>query len=158
MYTPPFTDASVPSRAISTPGISPSFLAADSSGTFYATTGANTIGVVNASGFTILTADTNVAFRGLVASRTRVFACGFNGPLNDVFIYNLPLTPSAVPAVTIDLGDAAPEACVLDASGNLYVGSPDGRIFVFAPPFSNGSAPVVILSTPAVIYGMAVGP
>lgn len=159
VYTPPFSNASVPSSSIPTPGVTPSYLAVDPNGTLYATTGANTIGVITGTSLTtILTAAPGVAFRGLVSNGTRLFACGFNGPANDIFIYTLPLTAAATPAITIDLGDAGPEACVLDAAGQLYVGSPDGRILVFTPPFSNASTPTLTLATPAVIYGMAIGP
>ncbi|MGH7523903.1 MAG: hypothetical protein ACREK8_06325, partial [Gemmatimonadales bacterium] len=124
----------------------------------YLGTGANVIGVVSGSTLTtVLTASPAMSFRGMAATATRLFACGFDGVANDVFIYELPLTSTATPITTIDLGDATPEACVLDASGNLYVGSPDGRIFVFAPPFSSTSVPTVTLATPAVIFGMAIG-
>jgi hypothetical protein len=159
VYTPPFSDSSTPSHSIATLGLTPSYLAVDPNDNLYLTTGDNTIGVVSGSTLTtVLTAPPAMTFRGLTATSTRLFVCGFNGPANDVFIYALPLTATATPVVTIDLGDAASEACVLDSSGNLYVGSPDGRLFVFAPPFSNASAPTVTLVTTAFIYGMAIGP
>jgi hypothetical protein len=159
VFTPPFSNSSVPSTSIPTLGLTPSYLAVDPGGNIYLTTGANTIGSVTGSSLTtILTAAPDIAFRGMAATATRLFACGFIGSANDVLIYALPLTATAAPLVTIDLGDAGPEACVLDAFGNLYVGSPDGRILVFAPPFTNASTPALTLSTPAVVFGMAIGP
>ena len=159
VYTPPFSNSTVPSSSISTLGLTPSDLTVDPNGNLYLTTGDNTIGVVTGATLTtILTAPASMTFRGMAATATRLFACGFNGPANDVFVYALPLTATATPAITIDLGDTAPESCVLDSSGNLYVGTPDGKIFVFAPPFSSGSAPVLTLATPAIVFGMAIGP
>jgi hypothetical protein len=159
VYTPPFSNSSVPSSSITTLGLTPSDLTVDPNGNLYLTTGDNTIGVVTGTTLTtVLVAAPAMAFRGMAASATRLYACGFNGLANDVFIYALPLTATSMPAITLDLGDAAPESCVLDSSGRLYVGSPDGRIFVFAPPFSSASAPVLTLATPAVVFGMAIGP
>lgn len=158
VFTPPFSNATSASDSIATFGLSAADLTVDPNGNLYVATGANVIGVVSGSALTtVLTASAAMSFRGMAATATRLFACGFNGLANDVFIYALPLTSTATPIATIDLGDAAPEACVLDASGNLYVGSPDGRIFVFAPPFSSTSVPTVTVATPAVIFGMAVG-
>jgi hypothetical protein len=159
VYTPPFSNSTVPSSSIPTLGLTPSDLTVDPNGNLYLTTGDNTIGVVTGATLTtVLTASPSMAFRGMAATATRLFACGFNGPANDIFVYALPLTATATPAITIDLGDAAPESCVLDSSGNLYVGTPDGKIFLFAPPFSSGSAPVLTLATQAIVFGMAIGP
>ena len=158
VFTPPFSNATSASDSIATFGLSAADLAVDPNGNLYVATGANVIGVVSGSTLTtVLTASASMSFRGMAATATRLFACGFNGLANDVFIYALPLTSTATPVSTIDLGEAAPEACVVDAAGNLYVGSPDGRIFVFAPPFSSTSVPTLTLATPAVIFGMAIG-
>ena len=158
VYTPPFSNSTVPSSSVPTLGLTPSDLTVDPNGNLYLTTGDNSIGVVTGTTLTtVLMAAPAMAFRGMAATATRLFACGFNGPASDVFIYALPLTATATPAITMDLGDAGPESCVLDSSGNLYVGSTDGRIFVFAPPFSEASAPVLTLATPAIIFGMAIG-
>jgi hypothetical protein len=159
VYTPPFTNASVPSSTITTVGLSPSDLAIDPAGNIYETTGGNTIGVVTGTTLTTtLTAPVGIAFRGLAASSTQLFACGFLGSSNNVYIYTLPLTASATPAVTINLASTGPEGCALDSSGNLYVGAIGGQILVFAPPFTASSTPMLTLTTTAIIFGIAVGP
>ena len=159
VFTPPFTNASAPSSSIITAGFSPFNMAIDPNGNTYVTSGGNTIGVVTGTTLTTtLTAAAGVNFRGLAATATQLFACEFTGASNNIFIYSLPLTPAALPAVTINIGANGSEACALDSSGNLYAGAIGGNILVFAPPFTNASVPTVTLTTPAVIFGMAVGP
>ena len=159
VYTPPFSNSSVPSSSITTAGLSPNNLAIDAGGNIYETSGGNTIGVVTGGALTTtLTAAVGTQFRGLAASAAQLFACGFNGQSDNVYIYALPLTATATPSVTINVGTNAPEGCALDANGYLYVGTPAGQILVFVPPFTSGSAPALTLSTPASIFGLAVGP
>lgn len=159
VYLPPFSNASVPGSSIATPGLDPDELAIDPAGNIYESSGANTIAVVSAGAVVAtLTAAAGTEFRGMAASATQLFACGFTGQSYNMYVYALPLTASAVPVATINFGTDPAEGCALDASGNLYVGTIGGRIFVYAPPITSSSAPKVILSTTAIIFGLAVGP
>lgn len=78
-----------------------------------------------------------------------------------VDVYNLPLTSTSVPAFSFtSLGGAA--VLTFDQSGNLYVGSTQGYLWVFAPPFSAASTPTLTLtpggSSPWQINGMTITP
>lgn len=158
VYTPPFTNSSAPSSFVTTAGLSPAYLAIDPNGNVYEAPGGNVIGVITAGALTTtLTAAVGTQFRGLAASATQLFACGFNGNNNNVYVYSLPLTPAATPAVTISLGTEGPEGCALDADGKLYVGAIGGKILVFTPPFSGTSAASTTLATSAIIFGIAIG-
>lgn len=148
----------MPSSSITTLGLSPADLAIDANGNVYETGGGNTIGVVTGGVLTTtLTAPAGTQFRGLAASASQLFACEFLASSNNIYIYTLPLTAAATPAVTINLGTEGPEGCALDASGNLYVGAIGGHILVFSPPFSNSSVPTLTMTTPAIIFGIAIG-
>jgi len=159
VYTPPFTSSSTPSSSITTTGLSPDDMAIDPNGNVYETTGGNTIGVVTGGVLTTtLTAPVGTQFRGLAATSSQLFACEFvsQGSRN-IYVYSLPLTASATPAVIINLGSYSPEGCAVDADGNLYMGSSDGTVLEFKPPFTSASVPAVTLTTPAVIFGIAIG-
>ena len=159
VYHPPFTNASTPATTITTAGLSPNNLAMDPAGNVYEAGGGNTIGVVSGGVVTTtLTAATGTQFRGLAATATQLLACGFLGSSDNVYVYALPLTAAATPVATIAISTGAPEGCAVDSGGNLYVGTSSGTISVFAPPFSNSSAPTLTLTTSADIFGMMVGP
>ena len=159
IYLPPFSNSSVSTSSVTTTGLSPGDLALDPAGNIYETSGGNTIGVVSGTTLgTTLTAAAGLGFRGLAASATQLFACTVSSSTSSVNIYALPLTASATPTATINFGTHSAEGCALDASGNLYVGTPDGFIYVFAPPFTSSSTPTVTLTTPAIIFGLTVGP
>lgn len=159
VYTPPFTNASVPSGSIATPLMAPGRLAVDPNGNVYATTGTtNGIAViVNGALTTTLTAPPSTEFRGLAASSTQLFACETTGSANHVFIYTLPLTANATPAITMNPNVSQSADCALDSDGNLYIGG-GGSVVEYSPPFSATSARVVTLTIPGSVQGIAVGP
>jgi hypothetical protein len=158
VYTPPFTSASVPSSKISTPNLTPTILAIGPDGTVYEPAG-NVIAVLSGGVVTTrLTAPPGTGFEGLAASATQLFACEATGSAYAIYVYSLPLTASATPAVVFDPKLTSPQACVLDASGNLYVGA-GSQIAVFAPPFTTASTRTVLLTrSDGGIDGMAIGP
>ena len=158
VYTPPFSNTSAPVSSIQTGGLDPDYLAVDPSGRVYVTAGATSIGVITGTTLTTtLVASPGTQFRGLAATATQLFACGFLFPSYFVYVYTLPLTTAATPAISIPVTTGFTDACVVDAGGNLYVGS-NGTIKVFTPPFSSSSVPSLTLTTAAAISGMAVGP
>jgi len=159
VYTPPFTANSVPSSRIPTPTLTPTSLAIDPSGRVYETTGTvNTIGVVTGGALTTkLTAPFGLAFRSLAASATQLFVCEETGSAPHIYVYALPLTASATPAVIMNVNVSAPKGCALDASGNLYV-STTGQIVMYTPPFTASSARAVTLTLPGTVNGIAIGP
>src|SRR4029077_177271 len=98
---------------------------------------------------TTVTGPSARAYRGMAVGPTQLFVCSVNGPTGQVDIYNLPLSSSSAPAATITTGLDGPEGCALDASGNLYAGNITNKtVTVYAPPFSNTSAPTVTLTVP----------
>ena len=83
--------------------------------------------------------------------------CEATGSAYSVYIYALPLTASATPAVILNPRLTSPHGCVLDTSGNLYVGA-RSQIAVFAPPFTTTSTHTLLLAGPTSVSGMVIGP
>jgi len=85
----------------------------------------------------------NTWYFGSAISGTQLFVPNHYGSSIDV--YNLPLATSSAPVFSIP-DTVVPGIVAFDKSGNMYVGSQQGEIDVFAPPFSATSAPTVTLN------------
>jgi hypothetical protein len=161
VYTPPFTNASVPSSTFTTP-IGVSSVAVDPSGNIYVNNGAT--GIAALSGTGTLTANITVAsrfYRGMIASATQLFACNVAGATGTVDVFTLPLSNASVPAFSITTGVNGPEGCALDSSGSLYVSNiNNGTVTIYAAPFSAASSPTLTFTLPGTVaaFGIAIGP
>ena len=87
------------------------------------------------------------------ANQLAVAATGSSSTSTEVMIYNLPLTSTSVPVVTITNGVVG-QFVALDGAGNLYVSGTGLGLLVYAAPLSNASSPTTF-STIAP-YGQAV--
>lgn len=106
-------------------------------------TGAPTNSVQVASGGANVTLVNGCAFS---ATFDQLIVYHANGGTGSVFIYNLPLTASSTPGVTLAYTTTSPTGVGVDAAGNLYVGVATPGIQIFTPPFSSASAPVVTIA------------
>ncbi len=157
VYTAPFTSASTSSSLVATPSVSAHSLAIDPNGTVYAAN-ANRIDVITGGSVTMtLAAAAGTEFDALTASATQLFACEGTGFASHVFVYALPLTPTATPTVIMNSGTVGVDGCALDASGNLYV-TWGPTVVVFAPPFTSTSTSTLTLSINGGGSGIAIGP
>jgi hypothetical protein len=161
LYSPPFTNATTQSGTFAPAGLSNAHYSAfDPAGNLYVNDSNRTITAVTGSTETAtVTGPSGIQYRGMAATATQLFACGFNAnDTNLIDVYALPLTSSSTPAFEITNG-AQDEACAVDASGNLYSAGASGPdIEVYTPPFSSSSAPSVSVPTNATVFGMSIGP
>jgi hypothetical protein len=74
-----------------------------------------------------------------------------------VLIYNLPLTNTSVPAVTLTYSSSSSTAVAFDTSGRLYVGVGASAIQVYQPPFSSASTPLFSIPTANAVNAMVFG-
>jgi len=106
----------------------------------------------------------NVLYRKLAISGNQLFVAVSGPGLGRIDVYNLPLTNSSAPALSIVASPAnglnIPETVAFDQFGNLYVGNLAGRsITVYSPPFSAASVPITTLNLPGYsIFGIAIDP
>ncbi|MGH7582260.1 MAG: hypothetical protein ACREL5_03430 [Gemmatimonadales bacterium] len=157
VYTPPFSASSTPSSHIATPLLSAGPLSIGPSGDVYELAG-NVIGVVhNGALVTKLTAEPGTEFDAAAATATQLFVCeGTNNLAAQVYVYPLPLTATETPSLIIHPNTDAPGACVLDSSGDLYIGSA-GIVSVLTPPFTASSHAAVQVNVHGGIGGLAIG-
>lgn len=95
-------------------------------------------------------------YRKIAISGSRLFV-GDTGTTSQIDVYTLPLATTSAPAFSIG-GVDRPEALSFDGGGNLYVGSLDTKIRVFAPPISASSTPSVTFSSSVTdLRGIVVG-
>jgi hypothetical protein len=167
MFTHPFSNASTPSMTISNAGLtSPIGLALDGAQNLYignAGGGGSNLFVYAPpyTGVPIITpAVAGTAYRKVALSATQLFAASVVGVTGRVDVYTLPITAASAPAFSITTGVNTPEAVVLDAGGNLYIGNlSTATVGVYNPPFSAASAPSTTLTIPGSfsLFGTAIG-
>jgi hypothetical protein len=170
-FTAPFTNASVPSQAITAVGLTASAgLAMDGSQNLYvADSGAPGGSIfVFAPPYTASSVHTpavaGAAYRKIAISGSQLFVANVNPGTGSIDVYNLPLTNASSPAFSITTGVDTPEAVAIDAGGKLHVGnlgSVASSVAVYNSPFSGASAPVTtmpITASPFAIFGIAIGP
>lgn len=171
-YKPPFSNGMSP--ALNTDDISDGIgIVFDSSTNLYITDGSS--GGLNVFAPPYTGTPVHVKLPGTISPSaygdaiigTQIFVVDSSNGVIDA--YNLPITGSSTAAFTFSTGAAsnanAPHGAAADPSGNLYVsnslGSPNAKVFVFAPPFTAASLPSVTLSSGAALsfpVGLAVGP
>ncbi|MHB8238856.1 MAG: YncE family protein [Vulcanimicrobiaceae bacterium] len=139
-YSPPFSNASTPSKTIN--GDSSSFsLATDYLGNLYVgNLGMNQIDIFASPYTSAPTSVTAPGTYGLASYATYLFdADAMNGVID---VYNLPMNASSTPAYTIANTD--PHALAVDETGTLYVGDQHGgtgtgSVDAYAQPLSASS-------------------
>jgi hypothetical protein len=163
VFTGPFTDSTVFSSQITDAGVLTSFgVAFDAQANLYLAGSGTHVDVLPSEGSGAasvgITVPVGAALRQIAVGGGQLFMANVGNGQDSVFVFTLPITNSSAPIATITTGMNAPEAVAVDAAGNLYVGNlGDGTIKMFAPPFSSSSAPVLSITTSAVIFGMAIG-
>jgi hypothetical protein len=167
VYSPPFSSSTTASQFISNANVGDS-AAMDTAGNIFASFGVLTrasgvggyVGVFAPpyTGTPIVTPMLyNTTYGGIALSSTQLFVFDSNSEAGSIDVYDLPLTPTSVPAFTI-LPGYQPVSIAVDTSGNLYVGNFLGnRIQVFTPPFSASSTPSVTLPINFMVSKLAVG-
>ncbi len=165
-FTHPFSNASTPSQAITTAGMTSAIgVALDGAQNLYISDGGGSGSSIFVlappyTGAPIHTpAISGTFYRKIALSGTQLFVDDVSGT-GKVDVYTLPITGSSAPAFSITTGVSTPEGVALDASGNLYVGNlTTSAVTVYNPPFSGASAPVTTMTaagSPS-IFGIAIG-
>jgi hypothetical protein len=166
-FTHPFSNASTPSQAITTAGMTSAIgVALDAAQNMYISDGGGSGSSIFVlappyTGAPIHTpAISGKFYRKIAVSPTQLFAADVSGATGRVDVYNLPITAASAPAFSITTGTNTPEAVALDASGKLYVGNlGNSTVTVYSSPFSAASAPVTTMTaagSPS-IFGIAIG-
>ena len=160
VFTPPFSNASVPSSTISS--VANAFGSAfDTSANLYLTNGAGGVSVLAPpyTGSPITTSNGLPSPRGVAVIGGQLFVANFSPPA--IRVHALPLTTNKAPSFSFASG-VCPEGLAADTAGNLYAAdacTPD--VLIFNPPYSSSSTPAVTIPASAgftvPIFGIALG-
>jgi sugar lactone lactonase YvrE len=97
--------------------------------------------------------------RKIALSPTQLFVASIGIGAGCVYVYDLPITATSVPAFSLKTGVNFPESVAVDSQGNLYVGNlNDATVTVFNAPVTSASLPSLIIHGAArALYAMAIG-
>ena len=157
IFSPPFSSASTPSKALSISGLSVGGL--DSSGNLYLDTGSGFgpcgIAVLaqpyTGTPTTVVSRTCNDGMFGQVVVADNLLFARLQAPPGSIDVFPLPGSTATAGGIFIN------GAFTADSNGNLYVATSLNDIEVFAPPLSISIVPTVSVANVSGVNAMAVG-